>query len=316
MIFANPWLLVLLPLGAALLGWRWRSRPARPALALADLGALREAARPSWRLRLRWLPTALRVAALALVILALARPQRGLAVTTVPEEGIDVVVALDVSGSMQQRASRSERTTKLVAAKVAIDEFVRELEGDRVGLVTFQSTALLMSPLTLDRVALARQVWGVEPGLLVDGTAIGLGLSEAVNLLRDSPARSRVVVLLTDGENNAGEVPPLQAARIAEALGVRVYTIGFHGAATRTSSSVDVRLLQQVASTTGGAYYDASSPDEVEQAYESVRTLERALIGERQFTEFEELAPRLAIAAILLLLAEAGLRSTVLRRYP
>ncbi len=316
MSFANPWLLVLLPLGVALLGWRWWSRPARPALALADLGALREAARPSWRLRLRWLPTALRVAALVLLIVAVARPQRGLAVTTVPEEGIDVVVALDISGSMQQRATLDgERTTKLLAAKVAIDEFVRKLEGDRVGLVTFESTALLMSPLTLDRVALTRQVWSLESGLVPLGTAIGLGLAEAVNLLRDSPARSRVVVLLTDGENNAGEVPPLQAARIAEALDIRVYTIGFHGA-FRSSSGVDVRLLQQIASTTGGAYYDASSPDEVEQAYESVRTLERSRIGERQFTEFEELAPRLAIAAILLLLAEAGLRSTLLRRYP
>ena len=315
MSFANPWLLALLPLGVALLGWRWWSRPARPALALADLGALRAAVRPSWRLRLRWLPTALRVAALVLLIVAVARPQRGLAVTTVPEEGIDVVVTLDISGSMRQRATLRERTTKLLAAKVAIDEFVQELAGDRVGLVTFQSTALLMSPLTLDRVALARQVWSLEPGLVADGTAIGLGLSEAVNLLRDSPARSRVIVLLTDGENNAGEVPPLQAARIAEALDIRVYTIGFHGA-TRSTSGVDVRLLQQIASTTGGAYYDASSPDEVEQAYESVRTLERSRVGERQFTEFEELAPRLAIAAILLLLAEAGLRSTLLRRYP
>jgi len=226
-----------------------------------------------------------------------------------------IVVLCDISGSMRQRATLRERTTKLLAAKVAIDEFVQELAGDRVGLVTFQSTALLMSPLTLDRVALARQVWSLEPGLVADGTAIGLGLSEAVNLLRDSPARSRVIVLLTDGENNAGEVPPLQAARIAEALDIRVYTIGFHGA-TRSTSGVDVRLLQQIASTTGGAYYDASSPDEVEQAYESVRTLERSRVGERQFTEFEELAPRLAIAAILLLLAEAGLRSTLLRRYP
>ena len=315
MTFAQPWLLALLPLGAALLAWRWTARPAPPAIALGDLGALREAARPSWRLRLRWLPTALRVIALALIVVALARPQRGLALTTVPEEGIDVVVALDVSGSMQQRAGRGEPTSKLVAAKVAIDEFVRDLEGDRVGLVTFQATALLMSPLTLDRVALARQVWSVEPGLVTDGTAIGLGLSEAVNLLRDSPARSRVAVLLTDGENNAGDVPPLQAARIAEALGVRVYTIGFHGAA-RSAGVVDVRLLQQIASSTGGAYFDASSPDELERAYESVRTLERSLIGERRFTEFEELAPRLAIAAILVLLAEAGLRATLLRRYP
>ena len=315
MRFAAPWLLALLPLGAALLAARWRLRPSPPALALADLGALREAARPGWRLRLRWLPAALRLAALALLVVALARPQRGLAVATVPEEGIDAVVALDVSGSMQQRAGPGERLSKLDAAKAAIGEFVAGLEGDRVGLVTFQSAALPMSPLTLDRAALARQVESVEPGLLADGTAIGLGLAEAVNLLRDSPARSRVVVLLTDGENNAGEVPPLQAARIAEALGVRVYTIGFHGA-SRSAGLVDVRLLRRIAAATDAAYYDAASRDELARAYDSVRALERSRVGERRFTAFEELAPRLAIAALLLLAAEAGLRATWLRRYP
>lgn len=316
MRFAAPWLLLLLPLGAALLAARWRLRPSPPSLALADLGALREAARPGWRLRLRWLPAALRLAALALLVVALARPQRGLALATVPEEGIDAVVALDVSGSMRQRAGPGERLSKLDAAKAAIGEFVDGLEGDRVGLVTFQSAALPMSPLTLDRAALARQVEAVEPGLLADGTAIGLGLAEAVNLLRDSPARSRVVVLLTDGENNAGEeVPPLQAARIAEALGVRVYTIGFHGA-SRAAGLVDVRLLRRIASATGAAYYDAASRDELARAYDSVRALERSRVGERRFTAFEELAPRLAIAALLLLAAEAGLRATWLRRYP
>jgi len=313
--FATPWLLALVPLAAALLALRWATRPRRPALALADLGAVRAAARPSWRLRLRWLPWALRLAALALLLVALARPQRGLAVTTVPEEGIDVVVTLDVSGSMRQRAAAGEAVSKLDAAKDVIAEFIESLEGDRVGLVTFQSRALLMSPLTLDRVALGRQVETVEPGLLADGTAIGLGLSEAVNLLRDSPARSRVVVLLTDGENNAGEVPPLQAARIGEALGVRVYTIGFHGA-SQSEGRVDVRLLQQIATTTGASYFDAGTRDELAQAYASVRTLERSRVGERQFSEFEELAPRLAVLAIVLLLAEAGLRATLLRRYP
>ena len=315
MRFAAPGLLLLLPLGAALLAAHWRLRPAPPALTLADLGALREAAGPGWRLRLRWLPAALRLAALALLVVALARPQRGLAVATVPEEGIDAVVALDVSGSMRQRAGPGERISRLDAAKAAIGEFVDGLEGDRVGLVTFQSAALPMSPLTLDRVALARQVETVEPGLIADGTAIGLGLAEAINLLRDSPARSRVVVLLTDGENNAGEVPPLQAARIAEALGVRVYTIGFHGA-SRSAGLVDVRLLRRIAEATGAAYYDAASRDELARAYDSVRALERSRVGERRFTAFEELAPRLAIAALLLLAAEAALRAAWLRRYP
>ena len=316
MSFASPWLLLLLPLAGAFLLLRVLMRPPRPRLAVADLGPLRAAAAPSWRLRLRWLPWLLRASAIALLIVAVARPQRGLALTTLPEEGIDVVVALDVSSSMGQRAEPGGSSpSKLQAAQEVIDEFVDSLEGGLVGLVTFQSRALLLSPLTLDHVALQRQVEAVESGLIADGTAIGLGVAEALNLLRESPTRSRIVVLLTDGENNKGEVPPLQAARIAEALGVRVYTIGFHGA-SRGGSQVDVRLLQQIASTTDAAYFDASTQDELSEAYGTVRTLERSRVGERRFTEFDEFGPPLAVVALLLLVAEAGLRATAFRRYP
>jgi Ca-activated chloride channel family protein len=314
--FAAPWLLLLLPLGAALLALRLVRRPRRPALALADLGPARAAARPSLRVRLRFLPGVLRMLALALLVVAIARPQRGEALASLPEEGIDVVVALDVSGSMGQRAeSGASAPSKLDAAKTVIDEFVEGLEGDRVGLVTFQARALLLSPLTLDHDALQRVVEDVRSGLIADGTAVGLGLSEALNLLRESPARSRVVVLLTDGENNAGEVPPLQAARIAEALGVRVYTVGFHGP-VRSQSRVDVRLLQEIAGTTGAAYFDAATPDELRDAYDDISELERSRVGERRFTSFEEFGPPLAVAAVLLVLAELALRSTWLRRYP
>ena len=153
--------------------------------------------------------------------------------------------------------------------------------------------------------------------MLADGTAIGLGMSEALNLLRESPARSRVVVLLTDGENNAGEVPPLQAARIAEALDIRIYTIGFHGASRFAGSQVDVRLLQQIAATTDAAYFDASTRDDlVRRLRARCGPSSAAVSGERRFTEFEEFAPPLAVAAVLLLVAEAALRGTALRRYP
>ena len=233
-----------------------------------------------------------------------------------PEDGIDIVVALDVSGSMTQLGEPGVGApTKLEAAQEVISEFIESLEGDRVGLVTFQSRALLLSPLTLDHDALTRQVEAAESGLIPDGTAIGLGLAEALNLLRESPARSRIVVLLTDGENNQGEVPPMQAARIAETLGIRVYTIGLHGA-IRGGSQVDVRLLQQIAAVTGAGYFDAATQNELSEAYREVRRLERSRIGERRFTEFREYGPLLAIAALLLLAAEAGLRATAFRRYP
>ena len=316
MTFASPWLLLLLPAAGALLLARALVQPRRPRLAVASLAPLREAAAPSWRLRLRWLPWLLRAAAIALLILAAARPQRGLALTILPEDGIDIVVALDVSGSMSQLAEPGAGApSKLEAAQTVIGEFIDSLEGDRLGLVTFQSRALLLSPLTLDHDALKRQVDGAESGLVADGTAIGLGLAEALNLLRESPARSRIVVLLTDGENNQGEVPPMQAARIAETLGIRVYTVGLHGAA-RGGSQVDVRLLQQIAAVTDAGYFDAATQDELAEAYREVRRLERSRIGERRFTEFREYGPLLAIAALLLLAAETGLRATAFRRYP
>jgi len=319
MSFATPWLLLLLPLAALLPLWRWRRPAPRPVLAVADLALLVEArgARTSWRVRLRWLPVALRIAAVALLILALARPQRGLAVTSIPEEGIDIALALDVSGSMSERtllASGSPGPTRLEAAKEVIEDFLDRLGGDRAGLVIFQGRSLVMSPLTLDLAALKRTVAGTESGLVQDGTAIGLGLSEALNLLRESEARSRVVVLLTDGQNNAGDVQPLQAAQLAKALGIRVYTVGF--TSERGSAQVDEAVLRRIATDTGATYHDASTPDELAEAYEEIGALERSRVGERRFTRYEEFAPWLAAGALGLLVAEAMLRGTVLRRFP
>ena len=178
MTFASPWLLLLLPAAGALLLARVLLRPRRPRLAVASLAPLREAAAPSWRLRLRWLPWLLRAAAIALLILAAARPQRGLALTVLPEDGIDIVVALDVSGSMTQLGEPGARApTKLEAAQEVISEFIESLEGDRVGLVTFQSRAppALAAHARPRRADAAGRGGGV--GLIPDGTAIGLGLA-------------------------------------------------------------------------------------------------------------------------------------------
>ena len=313
MTFALPLLLVLIPLAAAALGWRFRVRPvARPALRAADVGILAVAGqRPSWRVRARHLPTALRVIALLLLIVAAARPQRGLALTFVPEQGIDLVVALDVSGSMSQSLGRGQ-PTRLEAAKTVVRDFVATLDGDRVGLVIFQARSLVLAPLTVDRIAVRRAVEGTESGLLPDGTAIGLAAAEGLNLLRTSPARSRVLVLLTDGENNAGEIQPLQSAALAKTLGVRLYTIAFTG----RGESIDRAVLRRMAEDTGGASYDATSQEELKRAYDQIGALERSRLGERKFTRYQELAPWLAGAAIALLVVEAALRATVLRRHP
>lgn len=313
MTFALPLLLVLLPLAAAALVWRFRARPgARPALRAADLGILRTAAqRSSWRVRARHLPMALRILALLLLIVAAARPQRGLALTFVPEEGIDLVVALDVSGSMSQSLGRGQ-PTRLEAAKTVVRDFVATLDGDRVGLVIFQARSLVLAPLTVDRIAVRRAVEGTESGLLPDGTAIGLAAAEGLNLLRISPARSRVLVLLTDGENNAGEIQPLQSSALARTLGVRLYTIAFAG----RGQSIDRTVLRRMAEDTGGTSYDATSQEELKRAYDQIGALERSRLGERKFTRYQELAPWLAGTAVALLVAEAALRATVLRRHP
>jgi Ca-activated chloride channel family protein len=310
--FATPVLLLLFPAAAiaAAIGGVLRRRG--PALLVADASPLRAAARPTWRLRLRRLPTVLRWLAIALLVVAIARPREGLAVTTLPEEGIDIVVTVDVSSSMTTPIGPG--ATRLSAARTVVDDFVRGLTGDRVGLVVFQSRALTLSPLTLDRAAIAQRLDALQPGLLEDGTAIGLGVAEALNLLRDSPAQSRVVVLLTDGDNNAGEVEPLTAARLATALDVRLYTIGF--VAGPGSSLLDVRTLREMAESTDGRYYDASTQEQLAAAYDDIGRLERSRVGERRFIRFRELASPLIAGALALLAVEYALRAGWLRRYP
>jgi len=318
--FATPWVLALLLVLPVAAIWRWRWPSRRPVLVVADLGVARAAqGGGSVRLRLRWLPGLLRLTAIALLILAVARPQRGLAITLLPEEGIDVVLAFDVSGSMLQRTpprGGEAGPVRLDAAKAVIEDFVAGLEGDRVGLVAFQSRALMLSPLTLDHDALLQTVRSVRTGLLPEGTAIGLGLGESVALLQDSPARSRVIVLLTDGENNAGEVDPIEAARLAEALDIRVYTIAFTGLVTPAGGAPNSSTLSRIAEITEADAYAATTEEELARAYETIGALERSRIGERRFTRFEELGPALLAGAVALLVVEGVLRATVWRRYP
>ena len=320
MTFATPLLLTLLPVLAVAFAWRWQRRSApRPTLAVAHLAALAavRGERATWRVRLRWLPAALRACAIVLLVIAVARPQRGLATTFVPDDGIDIVLALDISSSMEQLTTLPNgrpEPTRLAAARTVLQDFVRSLDGHRVGLVIFKSQSLLMSPLTVDRSAVERTVSTLQTNILADGTAIGLGLAESLNVLRSSDTRSRVVVLLTDGENNAGDITPLQAMQLAKTLGVRVYTIGF--VASRGARGVDEETLRRIASETGGTYSSAATQAELARTYETISTLERSRVGERRFTRFQEFAPWLAGVAIALLLAEAALRATVLRRYP
>lgn len=319
MNFATPLAFALLPLLAAI-ALASVLRPRRhAALAVAEDGVARAAAAvPSWRIRLRWLPTLLRWTAIALLIFALARPRQGLAVTLLPEEGIDVVVTVDASSSMSSTPTSPGGPFRLNVARDVVGDFVETLDGDRVGIVIFQSRALALSPLTHDLRAIQDRVESLRSGLVEDGTAIGLGVTEALTLLEESPARNRVVVLLTDGQNNAGDVDPMTAARVAEATGVRLYTIGFTQGpgGLQQPGIVDAQGLTRMAELTGGHFFDARTQTELAEAYAEIGELERSRVGERQFTRFREFAPIVAAAALALLVLDGTLRGTWLRRYP
>ncbi len=310
--FASPWLLLLLA-GLPLLALYAWPRRARAALPLGTLTASAGAAR-TWRIRLEPSLFALRIAAVALLMLAIARPQRGEAASAIESEGIDIVLAYDVSSSMTQLYASN--VTRIVAAERVLSEFVASRKNDRVGLVVFQGSSITLSPLTTDYEALHRSVQLADTLTLADGTAIGVALGESVNVLRGSSAPSRTVILLTDGENNAGSVEPLAAARIAERLGVRVYTVGVvtRGFGPRSTLEVDETALERIAEVTGGTYSRAEDPAALGEVYDRIESLEKSRVEGRSFTRFDEFAPLLLALAATLLALEIGLRATAFRR--
>ncbi len=303
-------LLILLPPFALLL--LRAARLPRPRLLLPALPAAARA-RPS---AARFAPPALRILAAALVIAAIARPQAATVEAARPAEGIDVVLAIDASSSMTREIA-PDGETRLGAARQVARDFVAERGDDRVGLVMFQRRPVVLSPLTLDLDAIDALLAGsVRSGLIVDGTGIGVALAESAALLRASDAPSRVVVLLTDGENNVPEITPVQAAAVARALGIRIYTVGLGGLDADANVTLDEISLIYAADETGGRYFRASDAAELAAAYDEIDRLERDFLGVEEELRLRELAPWLLLAAALLLLAAAGLRTGPLGTVP
>lgn len=322
MRFDDPALLALLAL-VPLYGWAlWRlARQPGPSYLLPRLSVISEAVDrlPAAGLVLRTLPWlgALRLAAAALIVVAAARPQTTVVEAVRPAEGIDIVLAIDTSSSMTQFRLGGEETRIDAARRVARD-FIAQREEDRIGLVIFQRSSLVLSPLTLDLAAIDTLIeTSVRSGLIPDGTALGLAMAEAVDLLRGSQAASRVVVALTDGENNVPGVTTQQAAAVARALGVRVYTIGLPSM-QRSSAAVSLNELPLIyaADETGGRYFRAADAAELAAAYEEIAQLERARVGEETLLRSRELAPWLLLAALGLILLEVGARAGPWRRMP
>ena len=275
---------------------------------------------------LRHLPFVLRIAAISLIIIAIARPRSSSDVEKVNTEGIDIVLAMDVSTSMLARDFKPDRIS---AAKDIAVEFIAQRPTDRMGIVVFAGESYTQCPLTTDRATLINLMKEVQTGLIEDGTAIGNGLATAVARMMDSDAPSRVVILLTDGVNNRGAVAPLTAAEIAKSYGIRVYTIGVgaNGMApypVMTQWGVEVQnmqveidedLLKQIAENTGGRYFRATDNTKLSEIYSEINQMEKARTTVDSFPVYKELFGKYALAALICLLLELAVR-LLLRRMP
>ena len=318
--FGSPWLLFLLlavPLLAAL-PRLWRGRMGPAAMIYADTGLVSAG---GWSVRLRLMPfvSALRFIALALVIIAAARPQIADAREVIRGEGVDIAVALDISGSMGQTDFAPHR---LAAAKQIIAEFIEERQYDRIGLVVFSQEAFIQSPPTLDHDVLLRLLSDVHLADqlgIEDGTAIGSGLATAANMLKDSDSESRLVTLLTDGVNNSGQLDPITVATAAEALDIKLYTIGVgttQTGVTAEESPLDEETLQEIADVTSAKYYRATDTEGLRGIYAEINALEKSEVEILVFTRYREVLAWFLAPALLLILLEALLSRTAFRRIP
>ena len=281
----------------------------------------------SWKNFLRPLLFVFRVLTLCCLIVALARPQTRNDEQLVNGEGIDIVLCLDISGSM---LAQDFTPNRMEAAKNVASEFIDNRPTDRIGLVIFSGEAFTMCPLTTDRNELKAQLFEVHSGLLEDGTAIGSGLATGVDRLRNSPSKSKVIILLTDGENNGGLIDPNTAKEIAKSVGVRVYTIGMgtEGYAPmpvqtpggvvmqREKVNIDEKLLTQIANETGGHYYRAKDNESLKNIYNEIDQLEKSKIEVNTIRRHTEQYFPFALAAAIFLFLELLLRWTVLRKFP
>lgn len=315
MSWANPnflWLLLLVIPIVAYFIWKHLGKK-NPSLLFSSTSELQDLP-GSWKTYGIWVAPVLQILAFCLVILALARPQHKNTTVERNAEGIDIVMTLDISTSMKAEDLKPNR---LEAAKSVAEDFVNKRVSDRIGLVLFARKSFTMVPPTLDYDLLKRLLGDVEMGVVEDGTAIGMGIATAVNRLKESNAESKVIILLTDGQNNAGEIDPVTAADLAVSYDIKIYTIG---AGTRGTApypvrdpifgdryqnvevNIDEEMLTQIANMTDGSYFRATDTEKLENIYSQIDELERTEIEEVIYTDVEELYPRFIIPAILLLL--------------
>ncbi|MBZ0271457.1 VWA domain-containing protein [bacterium] len=325
--FAFPLAFALIVLVAALAWWRIAREGRTIAPVRAAGRELWRGVRPSWRVRLRHLPLALRLGALALFVAVLARPQAGRTYDVTEGEGIDIIVALDISGSMAARDF--EPNDRLFVAKKTIEHFIAGRKVDRIGLVLFAGQAFTQTPLTLDYGIVQQFLDRAKIGTIEDGTAIGMAIVTATNRLRDSEAKSKVAILITDGDNNAGRVDPATAAKLAAGVGVRVHTIGVgsDGPAyvpvhdpllgtrlVRQYFRLDEETLKTIADTTGGEYFRATDARSLQRVFKAIDDMETSPYEVKTFTDYTERFAMPLALALLLATGDIVLSRTLFRR--
>jgi Ca-activated chloride channel family protein len=329
MRFGNLYFLLLLLLVPLVIRRFWGRRQTKPAsLRFSRVSGIKKAIPSGWAKYYRFLYV-LRMLAIILLIVALARPQSDTGDESITTEGIDIIMTLDVSGSMQAEDFEPNR---LEAAKKVAADFIEERKNDRIGLVIFAGHSVTHVPLTLDYEVLLSLLDQVHIGILQeDGTAIGMAIANSVNRLRNSDAKSKVIILLTDGVNNRGEIDPLTAANLAKALQLRIYTIGagskgrafvtmtdpiFGKRQVPIQADLDEDTLEDVAEVTGGKYFRATDAKSLAGIYEEIEHLEKSKIDVKQYTDYVEMFPYFIYAALGLLCIEIVLANTRFRKMP
>ena len=328
MVFANHTYLYLLLLLIPMIGWYiWKLCKSQASLQVSSSEAFDAPGATSWKVYLRHVPFILRMAAVAVLIIILARPQSTNSWQNTSTEGIDIVLAMDISSSM---LAQDLKPNRLEASKDVAASFINGRPNDNIGLVVFAAESFTQCPLTTDHTVLLNLFKDIQPGIIQDGTAIGLGLANAVSRIKDSQAKSKVIILLTDGVNNAGEIAPVTAAEIAKTFGIRVYSIGvgtqgkapypFQTAFGVQYQDIDVEIdeatLKQVAATTGGQYFRATDNASLKEIYSEIDKMEKTKISVQQYSKKQEEYKNWALLLFALLLVEILLRNTLLRNIP
>ena len=331
MIFKDPWILLFIPILAVFFYFVYKKISA-PGIRFSS-NKLVNRAKPTARLVFSKSMVYLKFVALFLFIIALARPQSVSEETQINTEGIDIVLAVDASGSMlaEDFTLGKIRQNRLEVVKKVVEDFIRKRKSDRIGMVAFAARAYTVCPLTLDYDWLIRNLERIEIGAIEDGTAIGSAIASSLVRLEDTEAKSKIIILLTDGINNAGKMSPPVAAEAAKALGVKIYTIGAGSRGLvpypmrapwggtfyeNVKIEIDEELLEKIAADTGGKYFRATDTDSLEKIYTEIDKMEKTTVEEVGFRRFGELFPIFLIPALVLLLVEIILSNSILRRLP